>query len=121
MFGESARKQCVCCSMCAICITVVKPPGRWESSDLDFIVKNCDILYNSTNTTTLFCIGNLPQIVPRLDSQVITLNFQIKKLDWTVSLSHFLFTIVFVSGVALHFLQFGLFILKLQQYKQDTL
>ena len=70
MFGESAGKQCACCSLYAISFTAVKSPGHWNSDDIDFIVKEGDNLYKSLNKNTYLMVPDLPEFVPMFESQV---------------------------------------------------
>ena len=41
-FGNSDGTQCTCCGLVSVCFSLVKSPGKWLSTDLDFIVVNRD-------------------------------------------------------------------------------
>jgi len=69
MFGESAGKQCACCSLYAISFaTVVKVPGNWGTNDIDFIINEADQFYKSLNKNTYLMVTDLPNIVPMFES-----------------------------------------------------
>ena len=70
MFGETAGRQCSCCSLFAICFTLVKSPGHWNSCDLDFILREGDTLYKAQNTMAHLMATQLPKFVAIFGSDV---------------------------------------------------
>ena len=48
-FGESAGKQCTCCSLFSIIFSTIKSPGYWTRPDLDYILSNGTEIYRNTN------------------------------------------------------------------------
>lgn len=70
MFGDTAGKQCACCSLYAICFTTVRSPGHWNIDDLDFIVKEGDTLYTSLNKNTYLMVSDLPQNILLFGSDI---------------------------------------------------
>ncbi|XP_057292445.1 uncharacterized protein LOC130621150 [Hydractinia symbiolongicarpus] len=71
MFGESAGKQCACCSLYAVSFsTRVKSPGNWNVNDIDFIITEADKLYKSLNKNTYLTVPDLPNSVPIFGSNV---------------------------------------------------
>ena len=70
-FGESAGKQCACCSLYAICFsTVVKSSGNWNKTDIDFVVTEGDRVYKSLNKNSYLMVTDLPNIFPIFESDV---------------------------------------------------
>ena len=55
-FGESAGKQCTCCSLFSIAFTKVKSLGYLDSNDIDFVVENGDQIYKELNKRTFIDI-----------------------------------------------------------------
>lgn len=48
VFGDTSRKQCACISLFAISFSkIVKQPGKFTSTDVDFILTHEDRLYTS--------------------------------------------------------------------------
>ena len=60
MFGDSAGKQCACCSLLAISFTVIRTPGYWNKDDLDFVVKEGDNTYKTVACHTIGPVSDLP-------------------------------------------------------------
>ena len=70
MFGETAGRQCSCCSLFAIFFTIVKSPGHWDRNDLDFVVQEGDTLYKSKNTTDFLMVTQLPCLISKFRTNV---------------------------------------------------
>ena len=68
MFGFSAGKQCTCCSLYAIAFTKVKPPGNWDTKDIDFIVRQGDLLYEIIGQGSYLSFTGLPYHIRLFDS-----------------------------------------------------
>ena len=62
-FGETAGKQCTCCSLFSVAFTLVKTPGRWVSNDLDYIVIKGDMIYKALGKDTYLLASELPNII----------------------------------------------------------
>ena len=41
-FGSTAGKQCTCCALFSLTLSVVKNPGSWDKRDIDYIVESGD-------------------------------------------------------------------------------
>lgn len=110
MFGESAGKQCACCSLYAISFTVAKSPGNWNSNDIDYIIKEGDVLYKSLNKNTYLMVLDLPNIFPLIDNiqvKVIYLENEYGFLNYDTSPPHFLSSSNVTNGDELHFFMKG--------------
>ena len=59
-FGHTARIQCSCNSLYAICWSTIKRFSVWTSSDLDYVLQNGDILFKSINTNVALIVDELP-------------------------------------------------------------
>ena len=69
-FGDSAGKQCTCCSLFSIAFTLTKSPGHWDSHDLDFIVNMGDRIYKEVNIPTYLALTELPHEISLFESFV---------------------------------------------------
>jgi len=67
-FGDSAGKQCTCCSLFSVTFTHLKSPGHWSPSDLDFIVDSGDSIYKGLNKNTYLLMSELPRQISLLES-----------------------------------------------------
>ena len=63
-FGDTAGKQCTCCSLFSVAFTLIKSPGYWDSKDLDFILENGDYIYKSLNRSDYLMFSDLPIDIP---------------------------------------------------------
>ena len=69
-FGETAGKQCTCCSLFSVAFGLVKSPGHWVSNDLDFIVENGDTIYKTLDKETYLMVSELPKEISFLETNI---------------------------------------------------
>ena len=76
-FGNSAGTQCACCGLVSVTFTLVKSPGKWISTDLDFIVVKGDEIYNTVDKVGHLLFDELPRKISlfNIDIDVNFLNF----------------------------------------------
>jgi len=60
-FGESAGKQCTCCSLYSIAFSRVKNPGNWDIFDLDYVLEQGDKIYKGLNKDNYLMFSELPR------------------------------------------------------------
>ena len=70
-FGESAGKQCTCCSLFSIAFSIIKSPGYWDTKDLDFILENGDSIYKGLGKHTYLMFSDLPREIFVLNSTFV--------------------------------------------------
>ena len=63
-FGDSAGKQCTCCSLFSVAFTLIKTQGEWNTNDLEFIVEKGDLIYKSLNVNCYLAFNELPKEIP---------------------------------------------------------
>ena len=69
-FGNSAGTQCTCCALVSACFTLVKSPGKWLSTDLDFIIVKGDEIYNSLNKEGHILFNELPRQISLFNTNI---------------------------------------------------
>ena len=70
MFGESSGKQCPCCSLYAITLTIVDHLVIVIKDDVDFVVREGDRLHKSLNKNTYISVPYLPPFIAMFGSNV---------------------------------------------------
>ena len=58
----------VACMLYAIAFTKVKSPGNWDTKDIDFIVRQGDLLYKSIGQDSYLSVADLPDHIRLFDS-----------------------------------------------------
>ena len=69
-FGNSSGKQCTCCSLFSITFTLVKKPGYWTTSDLDFIVTEGDRIYKNLHRNGYLMFNDLPRSISIFEKNI---------------------------------------------------
>ena len=69
-FGNSDGTQCTCCGLVSVCFSLVKNPGKWLSTDLDFIVVNRDEKYNTLNKVGHNLFDELPTQISLFNTNI---------------------------------------------------
>ena len=83
--GEFTGTQCVCNALFSICLSAVKKVPYWNSSDLDYIIREGTNLYRNLGFTTQYLsVDDLPNVVV-IENQVIEV---LKKQNTVYLLSH---------------------------------
>ena len=59
-YGSTAGIQCLCISLIAVCWSLIKSISRWDSNDLDRILRKGDELFKSLNKFKLLGVEELP-------------------------------------------------------------
>lgn len=72
-FGQSAGKQCTCCSLFSLAFLLVKTPGSWDVFDLDYILEQGDKIDKELNKNSYLMFSELPHEIFSLD---ITFDFE---------------------------------------------
>ena len=86
-FGETAGKQCTCCSLFSVAFTLVKTPGYWDRKDLDFILENGNRIYKGLNTNRYLMVPELPRQILLFESQIVQVEFKTNKFGFLNSQS----------------------------------
>ena len=79
-FGDTAGKQCACCSLFSVAFTLIKSPGHWDCKDLDFILENGDCIYKELNTNIFLMFDELPRHFFLFESQAVHVVFKENKV-----------------------------------------
>ena len=69
-FGISAGSQCTCCALVSVSFSLVKSPGKWIFSDLDFIVDKGDEVYRNVNKEGYLMFDELPKQITLFETNV---------------------------------------------------
>ena len=85
--GETAGKQCTCCSLFSVAFTLVKTPGYWDRKDLDFILENGNRIYKGLNTNRYLMVPELPRQILLFESQIVQVEFKTNKFGFLNSQS----------------------------------
>ena len=83
-FGETAGKQCTCCSLFSVVFSIVKNPGSWDTIDLDYVLKNGTEIYRGVNKDGFLMFSELPREINILESK-----FYIEFLENDYGLLHY--------------------------------
>ena len=59
-YGSTAGIQCLCISLMVVYWSLIKSISRWDSNDLDQILRKDDELFKSLNKFKLLGVENLP-------------------------------------------------------------
>ena len=59
-YGSTAGIQCLCISLMAVCWSLIKSISRWDSNDLDRILRKSDELFKSLNKFKLLGVEDVP-------------------------------------------------------------
>ena len=59
-YGSTVGIQCLCISLMAVCWSFTKSISRWDSNDLDRILRKGDELFKSLNKFKLLGVADLP-------------------------------------------------------------
>ena len=60
-FSHTAGKQCTCNALFSVVLTIVKSPGKWDSIDIDNVLKYGDELYKRLNIDLYLMFSDLPR------------------------------------------------------------
>ena len=78
-FGHTAGKQCTCNALFSVVLTIVKSPGKWDSIDIDNVLKYGDELYKRLNIDLYLMFSDLPREI-----ELMRFKFLIEFLDHKV-------------------------------------